>query len=761
MKRHLWRGILALCLFCGARAHSELVTVVPRDLEGGENWKERSSWGAGFYCETDGTPLNGTVTLAGGEYQVYARMATSPTTDAHLVIRLGEGTLRPPMQAKVSKLAWLRLGAVVLPAGETKLVVELPPGVAPGGQNLAALVFCSSPLDDRPGRAADYADWLRHELLRLEAPRPAPCSAGEARERQESLRADLLRALGLDRMPPRTPLNPVVTGSLDRGAYVIEKVAFESRPRHVVPALLYLPKERKGPVPAVVSAIGHWSYGKSSRAPQSRAVALVRAGFAVLALDPVYAWERAIPGNSEGFEPLVAGGCIAGHEVWDIMRAVDYLETRPEIDAARLGVSGASGGGLQAFYAGAVDTRFSAVMPAVALWPMAELAVNAYYSADNWVPNVSRMGGMGSLIALTAPRAVLVMNMDADFATSPACEIMVNAARPYYAALGAEARLLHTIGKGPHDYTREMRENTVAFAGRWLGKGGDGLPPPEEDLEGELFAENDPALFVFDGGKIPAEGAETVQTIWTAEAEALRAALPKRPRKLAERVRDELLRIPPLGTPSAVETDRGLLVTTDPGVTVAALRVGSGNAAVVWVGEKGFNEEAERPEVRALAEHATVYVLEPRGAASPDDLHILRHASLVMGRPLAGQWVHDTLCLVDWLARSKRHASVSVAGHGPDMGPVCLLAALLDRRVASAGIHGMFSSFVQLVGHGSLVPQIPGVLRMADVPQMVAAAGPDRIRLNRPMKYAPGPTLPASDQSVTEFFSEWARQAAR
>ena len=116
------------------------------------------------------------------------------------------------------------------------------------------------------------------------------------------------------------------------------------------------------------------------RKPQLRAIALARHGYAVLA------WIRlrlgtGIPGNSEGFEPFVAGGAIAGHEVWDIMRAADYLETRPEIDSTRLGVTGASGGGLQTFYAGAVDERFQAVMPAVALWPMSELAMNSIIRA--------------------------------------------------------------------------------------------------------------------------------------------------------------------------------------------------------------------------------------------------------------------------------------------------------------------------------------------------------------------------------------------
>ena len=482
-------------------ASAELVVVPAAEMSGIEAWKEGQSWGAGRFFFAGKTPLVKSVTLEGGTYSVYARVFTSPSTKAGLRILVNGKYLVPPMQAKVAKLGWVRIASVMLPKGAAEIRVEPPKPEGVGTHNLGALAFCSSPLDDRVGRTIAFTEWLRRELIRLEAARPAPRSAIEARERQQALRHGLLDALGLDPLPPRTPLNSQITGRIEKDEYVIEKVAYESRPNHVVPALLYLPKNVQGPVPAVISAIGHWSYGKSSKAPQRRGIGLAKRGYAVLALDPAYAWERSIPGNSEGFEPLVAGGCIAGHEVWDIMRGADYIETRPEIDATKLGLTGASGGGLQTFYAGAVDERFDAVMPAVALWDMSQLALNGYYSGDNWVPGISRMGGMGNLIALTAPRAMLIMNVDADYCTSYACEQMVNGARPYYRLLGSEDKILHTIENGSHDYTKRMREDTYAFVDRWLKGTGDGFPVEETGVEEELLDVNDPALFVFEGGK--------------------------------------------------------------------------------------------------------------------------------------------------------------------------------------------------------------------------------------------------------------------
>ncbi len=737
---------------------AELVLVPAAEMEGIDQWQEGQTWGAGNYFTSNGSPVSKRVDFEGGEYAVYARVYTSPSVPADIRIRVNGHCLVPPMQARVCKFGWVRVASVVLPEGTAEVRVEPPaPGTA-SNHNFAALAFCSTPMDDRVGRVIAFEEWLRHELVRLEAPRPAPRSASEARERQQQLRARLLDTLGLDPLPPRTPLNASVKGRIEKEDYFIEKVAYESRPNHVVPALLYLPKNMAEPVPAIISAIGHWSYGKSSEKPQLRGIGLAKHGYAVLAIEGVYAWERHIPGNNEGFGPFVAGGAIAGHEVWDIMRGVDYLESRPDIDTTRLGITGASGGGLQTFYAGAVDERFDAVMPAVALWPMSELAVNFYYSGDNWVPGISQMGGMGSLLAMTAPRAMLIMNVDADYATSYACEQMVNAARPFYRVSGMESRLLHTIEPGVHDYTKRMRENTYGFVDRWLKGTGDGFPVDEPPLEGELFDENDPAILVFGGDGIPEEGAATVDSIWTGRAAALRSELNPDPAALPGTLR-ALLDMPDLAPPEAVPTDRGFLLTTDPGVQVAVLRMGEGPRAVVWLGESDFETESRRAEVQALAKHATVFVVEPRGAGMPGEMHILRHAPIVMGRPLAGMWAYDLLSVVDYLEAQHAYDGILVAGRGREMGLACLFAAILDNRITETAIDGMFSSFVQLVGYGNPAPQIPGILEVADVEHLVRCAGPGRVHLNNSEKSHWSEGVDSSAMPGVGFFEEWVETA--
>ena len=752
--------VAVITFLCASAARSELILVPATEMAGIEGWKQGQSWGAGDFFSSNGSPVMKQVPFQGGAYEVYARIYTSPSAPADIRIWVNDHCLVPPMQAKVVKFGWVRVASIILPKGEVEIRVESPIRGKANNYSFAALAFCSTAMDDRVGRIIALTEWLRHELARLEISERVPRSAAEVRQRQQELRRDLLDKLGLDPLPPRTPLKANIHGTIEKRDYVIEKITYESRPRHVVPALLYRPKDAQGPVPAVISAIGHWSYGKSSEKPQLRGIGLAKHGYAVLAIEAVGAWERRIPGNREGFEPLVAGGCIAGHEVWDIMRGADYLESRPDIDATRLAVTGASGGGLQTFYAGAVDERFDAVMPAVALWPMSELALNFFYSSDNWVPGISQMGGMSSLIAVTAPRPMLIMNVDADYATSDACEQMVNAARPFYRIQGVESRIQHTIEPGTHDYTKSMRENTYAFVDRWLKGTGDGFLVEEPSLDSELIDENDPAILVFGGKGIPDEDAETVQSIWTERAAELRAGLPEMPKALPERIR-ELLRMPDLPPVEAVPTDRGFLLTTDPGVQVPVLQMGTGPWAVIWLGESDFETESRRSEVQTLAQHASVFVVEPRGAGMSAEMHILRQAPIVMGRPLVGMWAYDLLCVLDFLERQQEIDRIFVAGSGRESGLACLLASVLDNRIKGAAIDRLFSSFVQLVGYGSPTSQIPGVLKVADVEHLVRSAGPDRVHLNNVKKSPWAGALRSSRQPAVKFFEEWSESASK
>ena len=158
-------------------------------------------------------------------------------------------------------------------------------------------------------------------------------------------------------MPQKTPLNPRLVGTLARDGYRIERVIFESRPSHHVTANLYLPGG-KGPFPGVLLPCGHSDNGKAYESYQRASILLAKNGMAVLCYDPIGQGERnqrldaqgkpVIRGTTEhtmaGIGALLVGRQLASYRIWDGLRALDYLASRPEIDP-RLGVYRQLGGG--------------------------------------------------------------------------------------------------------------------------------------------------------------------------------------------------------------------------------------------------------------------------------------------------------------------------------------------------------------------------------------------------------------------------------
>lgn len=260
-----------MCLFLfvvSGFIHAEIVVLDAREFTGITNWKEVNSWDADNFFSTNGSEIHQSVFLESGDYNLYVRLYTSPEIESDIHLYISDIPLVPPMQARVHKLGGIRVGTVRLP--EDTMHIRLAPPVVGGASqhNFAVLALCSTATDDRVGRLITFTEWLRHELIRMEAPKPAPYTMNEAQERQKMLRKELLLTLGLGPFPPRTPLNSRSMGYIQRNGYIVEKIAFESRPNHVIPALLYLPKNTIQPVPAIVSAIGHWGHGKSSKDPQ-------------------------------------------------------------------------------------------------------------------------------------------------------------------------------------------------------------------------------------------------------------------------------------------------------------------------------------------------------------------------------------------------------------------------------------------------------------------------------------------------------------
>ncbi len=238
----------------------------------------------------------------------------------------------------------------------------------------------SAPPGVKPDNSArlELNHWLDTVAAGMTADRRAEVAGIATRQvaeaRQAKVRATMLRLLGP--LPAKTPLNPQVLGETKMAGVRIEKVLFDSQPGFHVTALLYLPDPAPaGKLPAIVVAPGHGASGKVSDFPF--AVTFARNGFAVLSYDPIGQGERLqYPDPADAskslatrptgehaeasLQPVLIGESVAKYFLWDGMRAVDYLETRAEVDPERIGAFGCSGGGAMTALLGGLDTRVAA-----------------------------------------------------------------------------------------------------------------------------------------------------------------------------------------------------------------------------------------------------------------------------------------------------------------------------------------------------------------------------------------------------------------
>ncbi|HET6896955.1 MAG TPA: dienelactone hydrolase family protein, partial [Vicinamibacteria bacterium] len=299
-------------------------------------------------------------------------------------------------------------------------------------------------------------------------------------------RARLLELLG--RTPPAPPpLAPERVETVDLGDVVREKVTYAVEADERVPAYVFVPKGQ-GPFPAVLCHHQHggeFQVGKDGPAglgsteDQHYAIELARRGYVTLVADALAFGERQDPKHKlkdasyerfEALHRLTEGGSLQGKYVWDARRALDYLETRPEVDRSRIGMIGHSLGGQETLFTTAADTRIRA---AVSSCGFASLRVlerdRILHNFALFVPGLAAAGDYGAVLALVAPRPFLVAaRSDDPIFPMDGIEETVSAGRAAYAAAGAAERLATFYEPGPHQFSPAMREAAYAWLDRWL-----------------------------------------------------------------------------------------------------------------------------------------------------------------------------------------------------------------------------------------------------------------------------------------------------
>jgi hypothetical protein len=299
--------------------------------------------------------------------------------------------------------------------------------------------------------------------------------------KRNALRGELQRMLGLQPMPERGELCPKITGSVERNGVVVEKLHFQSSPGLYVTANFYRPKEVAGPLPTILYLCGHSrvvengvSYGNKV-GYQHHGAWFARNGYCCLMIDTIQLGE--IEGLHHGTYKegmwwwISRGYTPAGVEAWNAIRALDYLETREEVDRKRIGVTGRSGGGAYSWWVAALDDRPACFVPVAGITDLANHVVDGCIEGHcDCMYMVNRQGwDFGALACLAAPRPCLLANSDRDpiFPLDGVMRIH-SQMRSVYRKLGAEEKLGLAISEGPHKDTQELQLASFRWFNRWL-----------------------------------------------------------------------------------------------------------------------------------------------------------------------------------------------------------------------------------------------------------------------------------------------------
>jgi len=377
----------------------------------------------------------------------------------------------------------------------------------------AAVLAAPRPLRGEPSRVLPAGqlpkDRRLGELNHLDGyfPFTPPRSAAEWAQRAEEVRRQVLVACGLWPMPARPAISATIHGLVDRDEYTVEKVYFESHPGLYVTGNLYRPKGHSGKRPTVLCPHGHWANGRfhdhgeakvkqeiatgaeqfavGGRHPlQARCVQLARMGFIAFLYDMLGVADNTIlPGSLiHGFarqrpemsQPERWGlfsaqselRCLnaVGLQTWNSIRVLDWITTLPDVDAERIGVTGASGGGTQTFLLGVVDPRPKAFFPAV----MVSTAMQGGCTCEN--ASYLRIGtGNVEFAATIAPRYLgltAANDWTRELETKGLPEL-----KQLYQLLNVPDRVEGKYFNFEHNYNHPSRMMMYAFMARALGDG--------------------------------------------------------------------------------------------------------------------------------------------------------------------------------------------------------------------------------------------------------------------------------------------------
>jgi cephalosporin-C deacetylase-like acetyl esterase len=616
-------------------------------------------------------------------------------------------------------------------------------------------------------------------------------------------------------LPKRNPLNPIIVKSFERHGYKVENLMYESQPDFRVTANLYIPTAGSGPYPGIISPCGHYPTARGYPDYQATYVNFARGGFVVLAYDPIgegerrnfwnpmtqvneiggpVTWEHSL----EGQLLLLIGEDLTHFRVWDGMRAIDYLLTRPEVDGKKIGCAGHSGGGTLTKFIAVMDERVACA------------AINEGGTRNKWPMRIPLYKPMGTgdteqhlfpsgiygidnvdLHAAIAPRPLLVTieHYSSEFGSAAA------AIRARYEQLGAGDKFLTVPADDPHAWTVKLRIANTDWFSRWFyDRPG---PPAEAPFTPEPW-EN--LWCTVDGSiRYSRQGQTTYSLILQTQAmlpperraPADSSQLETYRSMLCEEIR-KIIRYRPSGQPPAPRHDattprkgykiEKLEFLSEPGIYISAwvYKPQAGvedRTAILYVSDTGRVEDGMEfglLEQLTLQGHCVVAVdVRGIGATKPphegdeegefrqvDDADCaMAYMSWEINEDLFGMRVLDVIRSIDYvLSRSDINPSaVRLVGRGA--GALwSLYAAALDTRVKALVAHEGLLSYRALTSVDRYLTEsslfIRNVLTRFDLPQVAAAVAERPVSVLAPR----GPMKEHLDLDAARRAYRWTEQ---
>jgi dienelactone hydrolase len=584
--------------------------------------------------------------------------------------------------------------------------------------------------------------------------------------------------------PEKTPLNSRVMKVVQRDAYRIENILFESRPEFLVSANLYVPKGRRFPLPGVVASCGHSANGKAIEAYQSFCQGLARLGYVVLIFDPIGQGERMqyvdsswkpMRGtgtgehNYTGIQQVLVDERFCMWRAWDGIRALDYLISREEVDTRHLGITGNSGGGTMTTWLCGIEDRWTMAAPSCFVTEFRRNMENELGADIEQCPAKALALDLDheDFLAALAPKPIIILAKEKDYFDVRGNEAAYQRLKRLYRLLGAEDKVDYFVGPTYHGYSQENREAMYRWFNRCTGIS-------SADAEPALVLEDEATLRSTPQGQVAGLQSKSI-FVFTRETSRLLAAKRQNPSgaALLQAVAG-VLRLPDrTGAPEfrilrplpdrkyPLKHALPYMVATDPGVHAIVYRLTAEpllsrppretTRAILYVSHQSADEELRGERlVRDLIEAdpgAAFHACDVRGVGESEpqttnltdrgeystDYFYSSHA-IMLDYPYLGQRTFDVLRVLDWL-NAWGYQQVHLAAKGYGALPATF-AALLSPQVVRVTLKNALSSYSEVAEARdyswplSMLP--PGVLRRFDLPDCYRELRKKRLELLEP-----------------------------